>query len=82
MASGKRTDLFLALQANANIGHIKGKRWKLLLDSGMRWNAIYLMITRALHLRDALKLYATKLRVSMEDINKETFKQDYLTPQE
>jgi hypothetical protein len=31
-----------------------------------------------LHLREALKLYATKLRVSTEDLNKETFEKDYL----
>jgi len=30
-------------------------------------------------LREALDLYANKLRVSIEDLNKETFKQDYLT---
>ena len=36
IASGKRTDLFLALQVNANVGRVKGKRWKLLLDGGMR----------------------------------------------
>src|SRR6202035_2008424 len=33
-ASGKRTELFTALQANANISIAKGKRWKLVLDGG------------------------------------------------
>ena len=82
IASGKRTDLFLALQVNANVGRIEGKRWKLLLDSGVRWNAIYLMITRALYLREALDLYANKLRGSTEELDQETFEYNYLTPQE
>ena len=69
IASGKRTDLFLALQVNANVGRIEGKRWKLLLDSGVRWNAIYLMITRVLYLREALDLYANKLRGSIEELD-------------
>jgi hypothetical protein len=80
MASGKRTDLFLALQVDANISCVEGKRWKLLLDGGVRWNAIYLMITRALHLREALDLYANKLCVFIEELDKETFAYDYLTP--
>jgi len=82
IASGKRTDLFLALQVNANVGRAEGKRWKLLLDGGVRWNATYLMITRALHLREALDLYANKLRGSIEELDQETFEYDYLTPQE
>jgi hypothetical protein len=48
----------------------------------VRWNAIYLMITRALYLRDALDLYASKLRGSIEELDKETFKYDFLTPKE
>jgi hypothetical protein len=44
------------------------------------WNATYMMIIRALDLREALELYATKLRVSTEDLDKETFEYDYLTP--
>jgi hypothetical protein len=79
-ASGKRTDLFQKLQVDTNVSRVEGKRWKLLLDGGVRWNAIYMMITRALDLREALELYATKLRVSIEDLDKETFKHDYLTP--
>ena len=69
IASGKRTDLFLVLQVNINIGRIEGKRQKLLLDGGMRWNAIYLMITRVLYLREALDLYANKLRGSIEELD-------------
>ena len=38
------------------------------------------MIRRALELREALDLYATKLRVSIEALNKETYTKDYLTP--
>jgi hypothetical protein len=79
-ASGKRTDLFQKLQVDTNVGRAEGKRWKLLLDGGVRWNATYMMITRALDLREALELYATKLRVSTEDLDKETFEHDYLTP--
>jgi len=41
-----------------------------------------LMITRALHLREALDLYANKLRGSTEELDQETFEYDYLTPQE
>ena len=82
IASRKRTDLFLVLQVNANVSRAEGKRWKLLLDGSVRWNAIYLIITRALHLREALDLYANKLRNSIEELNQETFKYDYLTPQE
>jgi hypothetical protein len=81
-ASGKRTDLFMALQADANIGIAEGKRWKLLLDGGIRWNASYLMIRRALELREALDLYANKLRVSVDSLDAETYEHDYLTPQE
>jgi hypothetical protein len=38
------------------------------------------MITRVLHLQDALNLYASKLRGSIEELNKETFEYDFLTP--
>jgi hypothetical protein len=81
-ASGKRTELFTALQANANISIAKGKRWKLVLDGGIRWNSSYLMIRRALELREALDLYANKLRVSTEALDTETYKEDYLSPTE
>jgi hypothetical protein len=40
------------------------------------------MITRVLHLREALDLYANKLRGSIEELDQETFEYDYLTPQE
>src|SRR5271168_5406254 len=82
MASGKRTDIFTALQETANRGVAEGKRWKLVLDGGIRWNSTYLMIRRALELREALDIYAGKLRVSNEALDEETYQQDYLTPEE
>jgi hAT family C-terminal dimerisation region len=81
-ASGKRTDLFTALQAEANVGVARGKRWKLVLDGGIRWNSTYLMIRRALELKEALDIYATKLRVSSDELDAETYKEDYLSPLE
>jgi hypothetical protein len=36
------------------------------------------MIVRALQLREALDTYAAKLRVSKDDLDQETFKNDYL----
>ena len=36
MASGKRTELFTALQSTENVGKAAGKRWKLVLDGGIR----------------------------------------------
>jgi hypothetical protein len=82
IASGKRTDLFIALQAEANVRVAQGKRWKLVLDGGIRWNSTYLMIRRALELKEALDIYATKLRVSSDELNAETYKEDYLSPPE
>jgi hypothetical protein len=64
VGSGKRTDLFEALQVDANIGVATKRVWKLVLDGGIRWNSTYLMIRRALELKEALDLYALKLRVS------------------
>ena len=40
------------------------------------------MIRRALELKEALDTYAVKLRVSIEDLDTETYKEDYLTPTE
>jgi hypothetical protein len=40
------------------------------------------MIRRALELKEALNTYAAQLRVSTDDLNKETFNQDYITPKE
>ena len=57
MASGKRLDLFTALQSTENIGKAAGKRWKLVLDGGIRWNATYSMIRCALELKQALNTY-------------------------
>jgi hypothetical protein len=64
IALGKRTDLFEALQGTANIGIAEGKRWKLVLDRGIRWNSTYIMIQRALELRDALNIYTLQLHTS------------------
>jgi hypothetical protein len=36
MASGKRIDIFIALQQTENIGIAAGKKWKLVLDRGIR----------------------------------------------
>ena len=36
IASGKRTELFEALQSTVNTGIAEGKRWKLVLDGGIR----------------------------------------------
>jgi hypothetical protein len=82
MASGKRTDLFLALQNTFNIGVAAGKRWKLVLDGGIRWNASYAMITRALQLREALDTYALKLHASKDSFDQETYMSDYLSDDE
>jgi hypothetical protein len=82
VASGKRTELFESLQIEANIGPAGKRVWKLVLDSGIRWNSIYLMIRRALELREALDLYALKLRVSTDEYDLETFTDDYLTASE
>jgi hypothetical protein len=82
MASGKRSDIFTALQETENIGKAEGKRWKLVLDGGIRWNSTYLMIRRALELREALDRYASKLRVSKDPLDLETHEQDYIIPEE
>jgi hypothetical protein len=40
MTSGKRTDIFVALQSSLNTGVAEGKKWKLVLDGGIRWNSL------------------------------------------
>jgi hypothetical protein len=82
VASGKRTDLFEKLQVDANISVVSKRIWKLVLDSGIRWNSIYAMIRQALELKDALDLYALKLRVSTDDYNVETCRDDYISEDE
>jgi hypothetical protein len=82
IALGKRTDLFLALQNTFNISVAAGKRWKLVLDGGIRWNASYAMITRALQLREALDTYALKLHASKDSFDQETYMSDYLSDNE
>jgi hypothetical protein len=51
MVSGKRSELFISLQLTENVGKAVGKRWKLVLDGGIRWNVIYSMICCALELK-------------------------------
>jgi hypothetical protein len=82
MASGKRSDLFLQLQDTNNLGVAEGKRWKLVLDGGIRWNSSYLMVRRAIELKDALNTYAAQLNVSKDKFDKETFLEDYLDEDE
>jgi len=57
IASSKRTKLFLTLQDTLNVSITASKRWKLVLDSGIRWNTTYAMIRRALELKDTLNTY-------------------------
>jgi hypothetical protein len=82
MASGKRSELFTALQSTENVGKAAGKRWKLVLDGGIRWNATYSMIRRALELKQALITYAAQLRVSTDPLDTETYDKDYLSDSE
>jgi hypothetical protein len=78
MASGKRTELFLQLQGDLNTGVAEGKRWRLVLDGGIRWNSSYMMIRRGLELREALDTYALQLHVSKDAFDRETAENDYL----
>ena len=47
------------------------------MDGGIRWNATYSIICRALLLREALDTYAAKLKVSKEE-DVEAYENDYL----
>lgn len=82
MGSGKRSDVFTKLQIDSNIGIASGKQWKLVLDGGIRWNSIYLMIRRALELKEALNIYANDLRDSDDFDDQEIFQEDYITAAE
>jgi len=82
VASRKRSDLFDALQVDKNIGGAEGRSLKLVLDGGIRWNSSFSMILRALHLRDALDAYAFRLKVLKDELDKETFDNDYLDDDE
>lgn len=82
MASGKRTELFIELQKDWNQGNAVDRSLKLVLDGGIRWNASYAMVTRALLLREALDRYATKLRVSEDADDLEVYEKDYLSDAE
>ena len=79
MASGKRSDVFRDLQIDNNVGVANGKIWQLVLDGGIRWNASYSMIRRALELRQALSEYQRKLKASKDEFDAETFKHDCLS---
>jgi hypothetical protein len=78
IASGKRSDLFIAFQSTENVGFAEGRSLKLITDGGIRWNASYSMICRALLLREALNTYAAMLKVSKDELDIETFENDYL----
>jgi hypothetical protein len=52
------------------------------LDGGIRWNATYSMIRRALELKQALNTYASQLRSSSNTLDTETYEQDYLSDSE
>jgi hypothetical protein len=59
MASGKRIELFIALQLTKNVRKAASKRWKLVLDRGIRWNTTYSIIRHALELKQALNTYTS-----------------------
>ena len=82
MASGKRTDLFQMLQTTVNEGIAADKIWKLVLDGGIRWNATYSMIRRAIELRQALDIYARDLKRSTDAEYLEIWKNDCLNNEE
>ncbi len=82
IASGKRTHIFEELQLSENVGIASERVWKLVVDGGIRWNSTYAMIRRAIDLREALNIYALKLRVSTDPYDVETFNDDYLTDKE
>ncbi|KAG4436293.1 hypothetical protein IFR05_008233 [Cadophora sp. M221] len=65
-----------------NIGVAEGKKWKLVLDEGVHWNATYWMIRRGLELRESLTSYAAMLHVSADALDQETFDNDYLSDEE
>jgi len=82
IASDKRTVVFEQLQVEANVGKASKRIWKLVIDGGIRWNSTYVMIRRALELKEALNIYALKLRVLTDPYDIETFNNDYLSGQE
>lgn len=77
MDSGKTTELFTSLQETSNIGIAERKRWKLVLDGGIRWNSLYMMIRRALELKEAINTYSGQLRISRDQLDQDVG-QDYL----
>jgi hypothetical protein len=82
MVSGKRSELFISLQLTENVGKAAGKRWKLVLDGGIYWNAIYSIIRHALELKQALNTYASQFRNSTNTLDSETYNEDFLTESE
>jgi hypothetical protein len=49
------------------------------LDRGIYWNSTYLIIRRALELKEALNIYANDLRDSDDSNNQEIYSEDYIT---
>jgi hypothetical protein len=68
-ANNRRRALFESKQVEANesgeTSHTKILR--LVTNGGIRWNSTYLMIERAIHLRDALSLYQDHPETGLED---------------
>jgi hypothetical protein len=61
-ASSIRRTLFESKQTEVTDEHGEtshSKILRLVTNGGIRWNSTYLMIERAIHLRDALTLYQT-----------------------
>lgn len=79
MASRKRGVAFDALQDDLNKGDAARKRWRMVLDGGIRWNSSYSMIKRALELRPALNAYSVILRGSDLALDREIFNEDFLS---
>jgi hypothetical protein len=63
----------MLLQDALNEGVAEEKRWKLLLDGGIRWNSSYMIIRRAFDLQPALNAYVANLSVSCDELDAETF---------
>jgi hypothetical protein len=71
-ANNRRRTLFESKQAEANAESGDGetshaKILRLVNNGGIRWNSTYLMIDRAIHLRDALSLYQDHPETGLDD---------------
>jgi hypothetical protein len=76
MASEKRTNLFLSFQPTETTDVAERRPWNLILDGGIRWNASFSMILRA------LDMYAAQLRGSRDDLDQEPYNQDHISDDE